>query len=241
MKKNKIFLFLLILLLLTGCNNTSVEIIDNDSIKYDLTIDKSFYEKITFSFNNEENVVVDDEVGDDYVSLKDYIVDSNIYTLYYDNNFIYSKKVNKSKNATNIELSYNYTEDEFVYPKLIMSCFESYEISSKDDYFEMKLMGKFSCLNNMSKVDININTDYEVMDTNALVDGNKYHWVIDKDNEDFTFIKFKIKRDYNKMEEGSINNKGSGIFIGIIKIIGLFSVMFLLYKIYLKFKVKMDL
>ena len=102
MKIVKFVCICIFMFVLTGCNN-SIEKIDVNSVKYELNIDKSFDEKIVFSFDNKENQIVNDEVGDDYVSIKDHIANNNIYAIYYENNVFYNKRVNKGINVTNVE------------------------------------------------------------------------------------------------------------------------------------------
>lgn len=238
----KILLCIIICLLLCSCGK-NIEIIEKNSINYNLSIGETFDENIVFSFENKQEDVNSNELeesGGEYSSLKNTIINDNIHSLYYDGDKFYKKVIDKKKNVTNVEISYNYIEDEFIYSNLIMSCFENYEINSKDDYFEINLMGKFGCLDNMDKVDINIKSEYDVIDSNGEIVDNRYHWVIDKNNEDFTFISFKIARDYNKMSKEIVNNKSNGVLVGIIKIISLVVVIFILYKLYLKLKLKMD-
>ena len=240
MKIVKFVCICIFMFFLTGCNN-KIDSITVNTVRYDLNIDKSFDEKIVFSFNNKENQIVNDEVGDDYVSIKDHIANNNIYAIYYENNVFYNKRVNKGRNVTNVELRYNFVENEFIYHNLIMSCFENYEINSKDGYFEINLMGKFSCLNDMDKIDINISTNYNVEDTNGEKIDNRYHWVINRDNVDFSYIKFKINRDYKSMSKEVVNKKNNKVWIGIIKIIGLMMLIFIVYRVYTMFKIKMEL
>ena len=242
MKLVKFVLIFIFVFILTGCNrDNNIEIIENNSVKYNLNIDKTFKENIIFSFKNDEVEIANDEVGDDYVSIKDHIINNNINSLYYEDNAFYNKKVKKNKNSTNIELSYEYTEEEFTYPKLIMSCFENYEIVSKDDYFEINLFGKFSCLSDMDKIDINIITNYNVEDTNGEKLDNKYHWIINKENYDYSYIKFKVNRNYNDMDNQVVKGNNNNSFMGVIKLVVLFVSMFIVYKIYCKIKIKFDL
>lgn len=232
----KILLIFISCLFLVGCGNSQIESIDKDTINYNLDISKTFKEKIIFSFDNNREYVVEDDFDAEYDDFVTKITNYDIYSLYYEPDKYYNKVINKNKDVTNVELNYEYVEDEFVYPNIIMSCFESYEINSKEDYFEMNLMGEFSCLDNIDRVDINVSSDYEVLDTNGELIDNKYHWVIDNSNVDFTYIKFKISRNYNDMLDTPINNKSDGVFAGIIKIVVLLFGMFILYKLYLKLK-----
>lgn len=245
----KIFVLFIIIFMITGCSNKSDDVIfsniEDKVVNYNLVIDDRIKEDIYFGVEKSfyDSVMKESDIYKNTDGLSFYYVISTdkIPSMYYDADVYYKKDVIKKDNLVGLRLSFDYNEDEFIYNNFIMSCFESYDINSTDDYFEVVLMGEFYCLGDMDKLNINVSTDYNVIDSNGKLVDNKYNWVIDKDNYDLSYINFKISRDYNNMSKDIVRSSDSSPAINIMKIIGLCIIMFVIYKLYLKLKVRMDL
>ena len=65
-----------------------------------------------------------------------------------------------------------------------------------DEFIAIKASGKFSCMYDNNKININITTDKYVSSNNAnLVNKNTYTWKIDRSNRDDVSIKATIMKN----------------------------------------------
>ena len=93
---------------------------------------------------------------------------------------------------------------------MITACFENYDLISGDDYFEVKLSGKFICNNQIKSLNINIDSKYKVIESNGKKNGSVYSWSFDEDNLNNISLNYKISRSYKKMaKEASNSSKGN--------------------------------
>lgn len=172
--KNKLYFIIPLLLLLSGC-----------TVNYNLDINKDkIIENISGTVTNEEitpEVEGKSDVNPKYYYL--YLDDSSLIT---DSNEKYTKDITDTTDGKKFSFNYIY-EGNYDKSKVINTCFENHTINETDDYYYIKLSGKFACLYS-DKININVTSSYEVLDNNAQkVDGNKYTWVIDNpDNVDIT-------------------------------------------------------
>lgn len=205
MKRNLLFV-VVVVLLLTGCGKSKLE---EYSVNYKLDISNVFSENITFALPKNAYDIANDlkEDNDDRYPLEYMVLKGNIYPIYQNTSEVYKLSDKRYNNQVVATLSYNYPEKYYVYSNLITMCFENYDIISGNDYFEVKLSGSFSCNNFIKKLNIEVNSDYEVLESNGKKKGNKYTWSIDEKDFSNVDIQYKIKRDYSKMATVANNAK----------------------------------
>lgn len=213
--KNKLYLIIPLLLLLTGC-----------TINYNLEINKdSITENISGTVTNEEitpEIEGRSDVNPQYYYL--YLDDSALIT---DSNEKYTKEITDIEDGKKFNFNYTYNGN-YDKSKLINNCFENHIINENDEYYYIKLSGKFSCLYS-DKININVISNYEVLDNNAQkVDGNKYTWVIDSSNN------VNINLTVSKTIEYSATSKAKTFstfqLVGLIIFVLLTIVTYILYK-----------
>ena len=107
--------------------------------------------------------------------------------------------------STVVTLDYKYIEDDFMKSNYIKNCFENYELISDDKTFKVDLNGKFYCYHD-KKINILVDSIFEVINTNGKVTDNGVMFVIDENNYNNIDIKYSIKRNYNGMST-SVNNE----------------------------------
>lgn len=167
--KNKLYLIIPLLLFLSGC-----------TVNYNLNIDKdSITENINGTVTNEE--IMPEIEGRNDVNIKYYYLYLNDSALIINTDEKYEKTINDIDNGKSFDFNYVY-HGNYNQSNVINSCFENHIIEENDDYYYIKLSGKFSCLYS-NKIDINVTCNYKVLDNNAKkVNGNKYTWTIDNSN-----------------------------------------------------------
>ena len=160
----KLVLLLVILLTLTGCKATYVLEID----------DTSFKESIDSEFNYNE---LESEEKNSLSHYNNYKIDA-----FYRNSSDYlDKTINYKGNTATINVNYDYNSNNYDNAYLINSCFDEHIFISEDDYYYIEVLGDFGC-QYASEIDIVIDTNHVVMDTNATKKGNRYIWTLNNDN-----------------------------------------------------------
>lgn len=234
MKKIKYLVVLFVILLLSGCGGSKSNY-DVNTINYILDISDTYMETIDFVLPADAYEIMHNQKEDAALNLEYLLLETNDqYPYFYSAGITYEKKISKYKDRVDVSLKYNYIEDEFLYHNYIMMCFENYDIRSTSDYFEVNLSGEFACMHDMDKLNIFVNTDYAVKDTNGIKKENGYNWTIDKNNYKDVNIYYKLKRNYDNMLK-TIPKKESS-FSEILKIIFVFMIIlfivFLLVRFY---------
>lgn len=195
------YLLLILVLFVTGC-----------SAEYNLKIsNNTFKETINFTVENEVNqqVTQGDIEQDDQLTPFLEEKTSSLIT----NDKFYKKKVKNIDNYTQVEMKYNYDEEEFKNSNSINLCFEYPDLDFSDNYY-IHLQGEFYCLYGDS-IDIKIETNNKVYSNNAdEVLGNVYIWHINQDNQDYVDIQIDI-------DKGISNSNILVIVVGILVFIGL--------------------
>ena len=229
LKKIKKLVIIFLLFALSGCglkyNNKS------DTIMYDLFIGKTFKENIVITMpKSAMNIDVEDK--DNYYLYKLFYED--LYPIDGNSHYMYNRKINSVKDRAEVILSYDYLESEFDYANYATRCFQNYDMITADEYFEAHLSGEFYCWNGMN-VRINVDTNYNVVDSNGDQIINNYVWNINKDNYQNVDIYYKVARDYDNQLTKRSNNffENFKYIIGIIVILG---AVILLYRFYKKKK-----
>ena len=205
-----ILLFIVCILILTGCD-----------IEYNLTIDNdSFDEKITLSLLKQD---ISFENMTDY--LKNKISISNDR---YENKF-YESSIYVHDNSYDLIYDYSHDFNSFKSGFFVNNCYTDINISGNDNEISIFSGDDFRCLSPdngliADSAKINIKTKLEVLDNNAdSVNGNTYTWNIDRNNYKTKEINLKLK----KVNENSFDFSFI-IYIAIPIII--FGVIFILAK-----------
>ena len=124
----------------------------------------------------------------------------------------------------NFSYLYNYNFDRST---IINTCFEYHMVDETEDYYYIKLSGKFYCMYS-DKININVTSNNAVLENNAMkVDGNVYSWVIKKDKDvDILFnVSKKMKHSNNKLK---VMNTFQ--IIGLVVLVVLCIITIFLYK-----------
>ena len=190
----KMFSILLILFLLSGC-----------TVEYNLNFaDDKLEEQINVSL-----------IGNDY--RKDYIESLSSQKLLAISQGLEQKEYKSKFNDTGKEFtanySYTYEIDDFNKNNVISRCYDSFALTSTNDYYLLSTGKIFKC---MSVVDykiidsykISITTNYKVLSSNAdEVKDNTYIWYINNKNNETTVSKpITIKFSKEKVEESAVKN-----------------------------------
>ena len=197
MKKIKIIILLFSIILLSGCSGTY-----NLKINEDLSIE----ENVNFTISNDNNidekkyeVVASDEnvkvtYTEKYDSIEDYIINSKLYKNLFES-------VNYNNNKKRLSIS---TESKFKLDNSLSN-------NITDEY-------------NMSLLQINIETPYKVVESNAdSTSENIYSWILNKDTTDK-----KINMVININSKS--NNYISIIVLILIGIVSIGSIIYVLSK-----------
>ena len=171
MKNIKLIVYLLFIILLTGCQR-----------EYYLTVDDN---KIVENF---DVVLTNNDDNNARLSL-DY------YPIHADNNVIYNKTVTKENGMINAHFEYVYKPQKFVNANSVNQCFEDREIIVDEEKYYYFKLGKFKNCMNDSNIDIIIITDNKVLKNNAdKVNDNKYIWYLRDENKENFNLEIKIAK-----------------------------------------------
>ena len=223
----KIFL-IIILLLLTGCSEVS-----ND-INYNLYIDTTYHEKITFNLSKDAKKIAKENAEfDSYTSLEYKLLEEDNEPIYSNHNKFYNKDIDYKINSTVVTLDYEYIEDDFMNSNYIRNCFENYKLVSTDNTFEVNLNGKFYCYNN-KKINILVDGIFEVIETNGEITDEGVKFTIDENNYNNIDIKYNIKRNHEGMSTSIDNTKENTTINSIMDILWIiFLIICLILLLYL--------
>ena len=213
--KNKLFLIIPLLILLSGC-----------TVNYNLNIDKnSITENITGTVTNEE--ITPEVEGRTDVNPKYYYLYLNDSALITDSNEKYTKEITDINNGKSFKFNYTY-KGNYDKSVVISNCFENHVVEETDTYYRIELSGKFSCLYS-DKIDINVTSNYEVLDNNAKkVDGNKYTWTID--NPDNVNILLTVSKTVKYETPTKAKAFSTFQIVGLIVFVILTIITYILYK-----------
>ncbi len=179
----KIMILVLSLIILTGCQ-----------IKYELKFeDENLIENI-----NVELKKSDEKQIEDIKKYKAYSIFDNTYQRLY--------KVNYNNGITNFTANYQYTYnfDEFRHALYIKSCFDAFSFVTNDDNYILSTSQGFNCMfvdyNKVDNVEVVINTNHEIIESNAdEIKNGKLIWNIDDNNaeEKSIYAKFGSVKQLN--------------------------------------------
>ena len=131
-----------------------------------------------------------------------------------DGTIYYEKTLTETDNLRSIEFKTNVNLTDLRYLNSVKQCYDDFNVSVSTDRLSISTSEINKCFENYSlldKININLNInfkeEFEVIENNATIsDGNKYTWVIDKNNYKNQSIKIVVDRtpDNNKKENVSI-------------------------------------
>lgn len=217
MKKLKLFLFCLMIFLMTGCD-----------VNYNLEIYNNYMtESVDFLL---ENKLENQKKIDEYMSVD--------HQAYFDmdlgKSYNYVQHKIKKNNKIGINLNYNYRGDDLQNSSLLNKCYYKKSVIKENNEIVIHTEGINSCfyMDDNKVIDnlkINIKTDLPVIKHNAdKVSHNVYTWIVDENNYQNHPIDIKIS---TKVEDKKTNN----FWIIILSfIIVLFGILCIFLNVYLK-------
>ncbi len=146
--------------------------VNASSVDYNLTMDSENKCHETVIYNIEKNTTSS--------YLKE-ILNDNVY-FDINNTTLYDKKISNVDNNVVVTLYNDYSCNQIVNSKLINKCFKNVylEKDKTETYFSAN--SPFDCANIVDQISISLETDVNIIDSNALKDDNKYTWdEIDED------------------------------------------------------------
>lgn len=216
MKIRKILIFI-ILILLTGCSSEYTLKVSNNKFEEDINV---IIPKSIIPVETSEHVENEYDLDDQITPF----IEGKTYSLTGSEKF-YKKKSIEYNDYFNVIMNYAYDENEFQNADSVNLCFEYPEFDFSETYY-INLQGTFYCLYTDS-IDIKIVTDNKVSFNNAdEVRGNTYIWHIDQTNEDYVDIKIDIDKGASRKI----------IYIVIVGVIFVTTILFVGYKLYIKYK-----
>lgn len=187
--KNKI-LFIIILILITGC-----------SVEYNLNIDSSFSEHTVYIPESSEEMID----GTQY-RLPALFSESR---LTYDNSNLKEIKYYNIKTLKDNKFSFNfvYDDNQLNDSNIANSCYEFFSVDAKENEVSILTGNKFYCFDvyeELDSVTININSNYKVIQSNAdKIVGKKHTWYITRENasnKPIIFVYDKSKKNMTIMQ-----------------------------------------
>ena len=187
--KNK-SLFIIILILITGC-----------SVEYNLNIDSSFSEHTDYIPESSEEMID----GTQY-RLPALFSESR---LTYDNSNLKEIKYYNIKTLKDNKFSFNfvYDDNQLNDSNIANSCYQFFSVDAKENEVSILTGNKFYCFDvyeELDSVTININSNYKVIQSNAdKIVGKKHTWYITRENasnKPIIFVYDKSKKNMTIMQ-----------------------------------------
>lgn len=187
--KNK-SLFIIILILITGC-----------SVEYNLNIDSSFSEHTVYIPESSEKMID----GTQY-RLPALFSESR---LTYDNSNLKEIKYYNIKTLKDNKFSFNfvYDDNQLNDSNIANSCYQFFSVDAKENEVSILTGNKFYCFDvyeELDSVTININSNYKVIQSNAdKIVGKKHTWYITRENasnKPIIFVYDKSKKNMTIMQ-----------------------------------------
>ncbi|MEE3342512.1 MAG: hypothetical protein VZS44_00265 [Bacilli bacterium] len=205
-------LLFLSLFMLCGC-----------TANYDLKIDsKKVEEKLSIN-----NVDVSDFKGVNLPISGD-ADDANVFEKKNADEKYYDKKIGNG----DVSFSYKHTIGNFSNSYILNSCYDKVDAFVYKNKFILSTTGKFNCFELYDQVDsvkVSINSQYELIDTNASkINGFNYEWNINKNNlKDGIYIELDLTKRKKSFKEIFGSDFLRVLFFG-----GVIVVCFILYLIF---------
>ncbi len=242
MKKKEIFI-LLSIFLLTGCQAEYNIIIDNNTVKEELSV----YETDMNRWNTIQgnNILTYEQYQQEYkdapvgIYYNDQNPDAEIG--FNENRKYYTIDTINENNKKGLNFNTDFSTNRYSDSYIIRNCFKYVNIINQNNTFSISTSKGLSCMNyidGLDKIAINIKTDYEVVDTNATSINNKtYTWVITKNNYINSNIYIKLNKSISPNSSSSINPSNNKISnFQLVYLIIVIVLLLLGLLIYLNFK-----
>ena len=209
----KILLITVTMLFLTGC-----------TVNYNLEIDgDNLNEVITGSVTKEEYEVKESDNGENLI----YDLFNNDRDALFDEESPYLRILEDKGKTINYNFSYLYNYN-FDRSTIINTCFEYHIIDETEDYYYIKLSGRFYCMYS-DKININVTSNNAVLENNATkVDGNVYSWVIKNDKD--VDILLNVSKKMKHSDNNKLKVMNTFQIIGLIVLVVLCIITIFLYK-----------
>lgn len=184
----KLLFIIILILFISGCSSTYNLEIANDSFKENINLKFDKNEIPSESFVEDiEDIEIDDQITP--------IIKEEQSAFFSVKNKYYNKKVLYYDNYIDVNLSYEFTENEFKDSNSLNSCFENFIFDNMDSYY-IHVYGNFYCLYS-DEISISIKTDNKVIRSNATsVDENIYTWKINQDNKQDIDIELEVSKGF---------------------------------------------
>ena len=178
----KKYIFILItLFLLTGCES-KLEYSFGDNIKSDITVNFTLNEYKNYTnmyYGNDFNLEDDSVIKESIEQQRNLKAFSHTYSNTYHENYF-----RENNNYYEASYTYNYTYKNFNNNNVLDYCFEVFNTSEDDTAYYYNLSGESYC----SGTKLVINANNRMINSNSKnVIGDKYTWIINKDNNDIYF------------------------------------------------------
>ncbi len=184
----KIIILLITIILLTGCN-ASYDINFNkdkieDSIKI-YTSSKNINNATNETTNNFTDEIGNWERGYEY----------------------YKREIYTTDKITGYNYTYNFNYNEYDAMSQLRKCYKDFDLTYTEDSITLNTSNEFLCSSyykDINNIDINISSEYEIINSNADIKNNNTHtWNISKTNSKNKPIKLTISK---KNEYQNTNN-----------------------------------
>lgn len=140
---------------------------------------------------------------------------------------LYTKNIIDKKNKIQYEFSYVY-DDNYNKSMILDSCYENVFFDDDDDFYYIYLSGDFYCMY-ADKININVTSEYAIIDSNAnKIKDNNYIWII-KDQNDAD-INLTISKTLKHQKNNTKNGMDTFRIIAFVILIILSIITYLLYK-----------
>lgn len=202
----KKIILIICLFLLSGC-----------TIDYNLEIkDSKLNESLDFEVTEQDYTnYVNAQEEKENLNLNEYFDKTEILSFRQDVTNKHKKIINNVTDGIKAKYTYEYDYSNFINSYIINNCFEKYIILNDENYYYIKLSGKFNCY--YDKTAINITTDRKVYNENSNnKNNNTYTWEINDSNKDSISILFQISKKYNNNVDSNIKDKSSSSILVII-------------------------
>ena len=209
----KILLIMLTMLFLTGC-----------TVNYNLEIDgDNLNEVITGNVSKKEYEVKETDNGENLI----YALFNNDQNALFDEESPYLRTLEDKGKTIDYNFSYLYNYN-FDRSTIINTCFEYHMVDETEDYYYIKLSGRFYCMYS-DKININVTSNNAVLENNATkVDGNVYSWVIKNDKD--VDILLNVSKKMKHSDSNKLKVMNTFQIIGLIVLVVLCIITIFLYK-----------
>jgi len=182
----KKIVFLLLILLVSGCTSNYELEISNDSFKENISVVINKDEIPSKPVN--ETIETDDQITP--------FLENKYSALFSNEKAYYKKKVAYYGDYINVNMKYNYNLEEFKDSNSLNLCFEEFVFENEETYY-IHAYGNFYCLYT-NEININIKSNNKVIKNNATsVNGNIYTWTINDSNSNNVNIEFEVEKGFS--------------------------------------------